>query len=187
MNELLGAISGDSVIIQGTSQEWLDWLTSRNQEKRKEATLILGALRPRDHLHLTPFITALRSGDKTVVFWSVIALGRLRSRAHRAIFVLRELVHHSDSGIRQAAVNALSCIGPADPLVKAAVFQALKDNNAIVRRQALQSMMELKNLTDDDLTVIRALANDADENVARWSEITIRNIRLKKDRDAKRA
>jgi HEAT repeat protein len=175
------------VSIHGTPEEWLAWLTDRDDQKRKEATLILGGLRPSDRLRLAPLIAALKSTDDNVVFWSVIALGCLRSRARRAIPAVVDLVHHRDFGMRQAAIHTLSVLGPNDPRVKREIIQALRDPNPYVRREALQSLINMKNLTEDDIAVIKSAGSDPDDAVASWSEIALRNIRLKQIRNRGRA
>ena len=179
--------AGDRVVIHGTPEDWIAWLTDSSEQKRKEARLILGGLRPSDRLRLAPLITALKSTDDNVVFWAVCALGRLRSRARRAVPALIDLVHHRKSGVRQAAIHALSRLDPNDMRIKGVILQALQDTDPFVRREALQSLISLKNLTNEDIALIQAAGNDADENVARWSEIALRNINLKNRRNRKRA
>jgi len=70
-------------------------------------------------------------------------------------------------------------IAPDEPTVKTAVFGAFADSSPFVRRQALQSAIQVVGLSDADLEIIRGLGADPDEAVASWSEIALRNIRLR--------
>jgi hypothetical protein len=53
---------------------------------------------------------------------------------------------------------------------------ALSDESAFVRREALQALISMRNLRSVDLAAIRDLKDDPDPDVARWSEIALRNI-----------
>jgi HEAT repeat protein len=89
-------------------------------------------------------------------------------------------VANSDEfGLRQAAVNMLAAIAPDDPRARAAVLQALNDSSPFVRREALQALISIEALSAADLARIKDMENDADKDVASWSEIALRNIRLR--------
>jgi HEAT repeat protein len=167
---------------EATPEKWLSWLQYGNHSERKEATLILGGLKPSDPVRLSPLVQALESEDDNLIFWCVIALGRLRSRARRAVPRLLPLLERSAFGIRQAVVLTLSKIAPNDERVKGAILGALKDPSPLVRRQALQAAIVIPHLTKGELRSIRSMENDLDEAVARWSEVALRNIRLRQKR-----
>jgi hypothetical protein len=72
----------------------------------------------------------------------------------------------------------LAAVAPDDPRAKATALQALNDSSPFVRREALQALIAIKGLSSTDLARIKDRENDADKDVARWSEIALRNIRL---------
>jgi HEAT repeat protein len=163
----------------GTPKEWLAWLTGRDSRQRHEAKLILGGLEPKDVIGIDPLIRGLGSEDRDVAFWSTVGLGRLGRQAAAAIPNLAGVaVGHREFGVRQAAVSALAWVGPRDDQAKAAVLQALGDTSPWVRRDALEALIHFEDLTEHELTRIKAMESDPDEDVARWSEIALRNIRL---------
>jgi hypothetical protein len=165
---------------RGTPEEWLSWLTGRDVRRRKEATLILGGLNPRERVNPTPLVNALASNDGDLVFWCVVGLGRLGRQAASALPELARIAAgHDRFGVRQAAVIALCKVGPGDDRAKAAVLQALDDPDPFVRREALQALIDFDRLSEQELARIKAMGRDADEAVASWSEIALRNIRLK--------
>jgi HEAT repeat protein len=168
--------------MQEATRQWISWLTSGNASERKRATFELGNLKTTDNASVTALVEALMSENDNVTFWVVVALGRLRSRSRKSVPLLIELLAHKKRAIRQATVSALSAVAPNDDRVKQALFACFKDKSPFVRRQALQAVIEVKNLTRNDLTLIGAMKNDVDESVARWSEIALRNIRLRAKR-----
>lgn len=168
------------------SKQLISWLTSKDARRRKRSAFILGSLKTSDRISISPFIEALTSKNDDVVFWCVCALAGMRSRSRRSVPKLIELLSHKRVGIRQGVLIALARIAPTDECVKQAVFNALNDKSAFVRRQALQEIIEIKNLSKADLAKIKILRNDADEDVARWAETTIRNIRLRSKHDKKK-
>ena len=54
-----------------------------------------------------------------------------------------------------------------------------------VRQNALRAMISIKDLTAEDLGQIESMKNDPDYDVVRWSEIALRNIRLRDDKSNK--
>ena len=164
--------------IEGEPEDWLSWLTGSSSRRRKEATLILGGLTPEDNVRLAPLIEALSSEIDDLVFWSATGLGCSGSRAINAVSELvRVASFHEQFGNRQAAVSALSEIAPDSAIAKAAVLRSLGDSSPIVRRQALQALIQFTELSADDLCRIEVMEHDPDEAVASWSEIALRNIR----------
>jgi HEAT repeat protein len=170
--------------VHGTPEDWLAWLTGVDARKRKEATLIMGGLRPGDVKRIAPLVDGLASPDGDIVFWCAVGLKRLGEQAALAIPELARIaVGYEQFGVRQAAVAALSKIGPRDRTSKAAVLRGLEDPNPFVRREALEALIGFETLSDEDIGRIKAMERDADEHVASWSEIALRNIRLKGRRD----
>lgn len=166
--------------IQGTPEEWLSWLTSSDERKRKEVTLTLGGLIPKDRVPIAPLVEALASDNRDLVFWATIGLGCLGPHAATAVAPLSRVAHdHPEFGTRQAAVMALSRIAPSDPTAKVVVLNALDDSNPFVRREALQALIAFEDLSAEELGQIKTMEKDPDEMVARWSEIALRNIRLR--------
>jgi hypothetical protein len=131
---------------------------------------------------IEPVLKRLRSSDSRKVFLAVFDLQRFGDRARQAVPDLLRFASTSDEfGLRQAAVNVLASIAPEDPRAKAAVFQALNDSNPFVRREALQALIKIKQLSALDLARIKEMEKDSDKDVARWSEIALRNIRLRSE------
>jgi HEAT repeat protein len=165
----------------GSPDEWFSWLTGSDRALRKRASLIIGGLEPTDDVALEPFVARLRGPDDDVVFWAVVGLARL---GPRVLAALSEICHvavtHSAFGVRQEAVSALSRIGPEDPRAVATLRIALRDASPFVRRQALQAMIRVPQLEPTDIVLIASMADDSDETVASWSEIALRNIKLRK-------
>jgi hypothetical protein len=127
-----------------------------------------------------PVLEGLRSSDGKKVFRAVSELYRLGERARAAVPELLRIASTSgEIGLRQAAVNMLAAVAPADPRARAAVLEALNDNNPFVRREALQALISIKGLSAVDLARIKGMENDSDKDVARWSEIALRNIQLR--------
>jgi hypothetical protein len=120
----------------------------------------------------------LRSSDKMKVSRAVTELNRLGERAQAAIPEFLLFVDSDLAWRRHLAIYMLATIAPDDPRTKSAALQALKDIDPYVRRQALQSLISIKDLSHTELERIKNMENDADRDVARWSEIAIRNIRL---------
>lgn len=146
----------------------------------------LRAIEPRSRLEIPValHIEALRDSNDDVVFRAVHALERLGDGAREAVPDLIRLAREGQQiGVRQAAVRALAAGAPEDPRAKAAVLDSLNDNSPFVRREALQSLISIKDLSAGDLVQIEAMANDPDRVVADWSEIALRNIALKAEGD----
>ena len=169
------------------TEQWLAWLISSDERKWKRATFKLGGLKYSDRVDLVPLITALKSKNVDQVFWSLIALGCLCCRAKRAIPDVIPLVTHRRIGVREAAIDTLSRIGRNDLAAKRAILSSLGDRSPSVRREALQVLINMRNLVAADLVSIRALGADPDEAVASWSEIALRNIELSQRRRSRRA
>ncbi len=164
----------------GSSKDWLEWLTGPDEGRQKEATLILGGLTPDDPVDLGPLLFGLLSSDRQVRFWSIVAVGRLGPGAAGALPELKRIaLCDPEFGLREGAVSALTRIAPADSAVKATVFAALGDTHPAVRREALRATMRLPAISPAELTAIKGLERDPDAGVVRWSEIALRNIRLR--------
>ncbi len=133
----------------------------------------------RPEVSIEPVLEGLRSSDGNKVFHAIFELRRLGVHARAAIPELQRIALSDEMGLRQAAVNMLGAVAPDDPGARATVLQALDDTSPFVRREALQALIALKGLSASDLTRIKDMENDEDENVARWSEIALRNIRLR--------
>jgi len=162
---------------ENTSAEWLSWLVGADEDRRKEATLRLGGLTPEDSVPLQPLLDGLRSDNETVVFWCTVALGRVGEAAHAGLADLLSVASgHPKFGLRQAAVAAAPRVDPRDESVRLTLLGALSDPSECVRREALQALVSMRNLRSEDLAAIRSLENDPDPNVARWSEVALRNI-----------
>ncbi len=135
--------------------------------------------KPREN-SIEPVLEGLRSSDGNKAFRAVFELHRLGERARTAVPELLLIASTTDEcGLRQAAVNLLAAIAPDDPRAKAAALQALNDSNPFVRREALQALISIKGLSALDLARIKGMETDSDKDVARWSEIALRNIRLR--------
>jgi HEAT repeat protein len=166
---------------RGALKTWLAWLIGTDVAKRREAVLALQSLTPDDAVPVSPLVQALGAQNDLLVFWSAIALGCLGRRAARAVPALARIANeHPQFGTRQAAVNALSRIAPGSREAKAAVMGALTDPNPFVRREALQALIAFKNLSVEELSRIKLLEHDPEQAVASWSEIALRNIRLRR-------
>ncbi len=76
------------------------------------------------------------------------------------------------------AISVLAAVGPDDARSKETVLRALNDNNSFVRRNALQALIRIHDLSAEDLERIKSMENDPDSSVASWSEIALRNIRI---------
>lgn len=135
----------------------------------------------RPEIPIEPVLEGLRSSDGKKVFRAVFELHRLGERARTAIPELLRVANSGDLGLRQAAVNMLAAVAPDDPRTKAAVLQALNDTSPFVRREALQALISIKGLSAADLARIKGMEDDEDKDVARWSEIALRNIRLRRE------
>lgn len=113
------------------------------------------------------------------IFRAVFELHRLGERAKVAVPEMLCIANSGETGLRQAALNTLAVIAPDDLRVKAASLQALNDSSPFVRREALQALISIKELSAADLARIKDMENDSDKGVARWAEIALRNIRLR--------
>jgi len=163
---------------RGGPEDWLKWLVSGDADLSQEARMALGGIFPADGVAPDHFLASLSSSDDTIVFWSVVALAQLGPASLAAIPNLVEIsARHDAFGIRQAAVDALSRIGPDHPAVKPAVLAALKDQSPFVRRDALQALIAIPGLQREDLLTIGEMAHDPDGAVSRWSEIALHSIR----------
>lgn len=154
-------------------------IASGDKQRWKEATHIIAELNHDTTVDESIFVASLSSVDDEVVFWSEIALQHLGERGIAAIPVLLSLLDRGRLYIRQSAVKTLAAVGPKDKRARAAVFRAFADSSPFVRREALQACIDLPELSADELASIAAMATDADEAVSSWSEITLRNIRLR--------
>jgi HEAT repeat protein len=166
-----------------TAEDWIRWLASDDPDMRREAVQILGQLNAADQVAVSPFVDALGSTVDQVVFWATVTLGQLGERAKSAVPALCGIVKdYWQFGTRQAALSSLSRIAADDQSAKEAVLIAFGDVNAFVRRQALQAIIEFADLTPHDFDAIKKMEKDSDADVARWSGIALRNIRLRGSR-----
>ncbi|HEY7157671.1 MAG TPA: HEAT repeat domain-containing protein, partial [Gemmataceae bacterium] len=133
----------------------------------------------RKEIPIEPLVEGLRSPDRNKVFRAVFELHRLGERARVAVPELLRIITADEFGLRQAAVNMLAVVAPDDPCAKSAALQALNDSSPFVRREALQALISIKGLSAADLARIKDMENDSDKDVARWSEIALRNIGLR--------
>ena len=124
------------------------------------------------------FINSLNSENEDIVFWSILALEHIGPRAASAIEKLIDLTKSEKLLYRMSSVKALSHVGPSNPEAIEAIFESFGDCDANVRREALQSCINLHELSEEQLAAIAGMAADPDEDVARWSEITQRNRRI---------
>lgn len=161
-------------------------LFNEDRKAAHQARLVLGGLGPDDEIDVGVLVNALAiDGRDDLVFWASIALGRLGPKASAACTRLATLARsHSAFGLRQAAIQSLVKIAPGDPLTKGAVFDALGDPDASVRREALQSVIAVPGLGALDLDRIASMQFDPDVDVRRWVEIATRNITLRRRVDA---
>jgi hypothetical protein len=164
-------------------EEWFARLTVNDTKERNRAVARVREL-VAENAELLPLLSeALRSPNDHAVFWVIEKLGSSGPAARATVPALVQcLRERKEFGLREAAVGVLVEIAPDDPSVKAAVFEAFADASPYVRRSALQASINLVGLSDADLEVIRGMETDPDEYVAQWSEIALRNIRLKRDR-----
>ena len=160
-----GFDDGDSVLLGELSEDGLKPI-------KPEAT--------RRERPIAPALEDLRASDPWTAILATVRLPRLGECARDAVPELLRIASMSpEFGMRQAAVAALADIAPDDPSAKAAVLQALNDTDPFVRREALQAMTKIKELSPSDLARIKDMENDPHEDVRDWSEIALRNIRLR--------
>lgn len=124
------------------------------------------------------FINSLNSENEDIVFWSILALEHIGPRAAGAIEKLIDLTKSEKLLYRMSSVKALSYVGPSNPEAIEAIFESFGDDDANVRREALQSCINLHELSEEHLAAIAGMAADPDKDVVRWSEITQRNRRI---------
>ena len=166
-----------------TVEDWIRWLASDDALTRREAVRILGQLNAADQVAVSSFVDALQSSNDKVVFWATVTLGRLRERAKSAVPALCSIVKdYWQFGTREAALASLSKIAPDDQHAKEAVLGAFSDVSPDVRCQALEAIIDFAGLTPRDLDAIKRMEKDSDADVACWSEIALRNIRLRGSR-----
>jgi hypothetical protein len=132
-------------------------------------------------LSIEPILEGLRSSNRRTIFLALSELPRFGERARVCVPELLRLICVDDTLLRGMVVMMIGTIAADDPRVKAAIFRTLEDRSPTVRRDALQSLINCKDLSADDLARIKNMENDADANVADWSKIALRNIRLRKE------
>ena len=166
--------------IRGTPDDWFIWLRGNDEERRHEATLMLGGLVPDDPVGPEAFIPRLESPDQDTVFWAVTALACLERRSIVALPALIQVgASHAAFGVRQAALGALTRIAPFHPAAKHALLYALGDDSLWVRTSALAALIDVTELNETELAAIRALEQDPEPFVRDQVEITLRNSRLR--------
>lgn len=164
-------------MVHGTPKEWLSWLLSDDDALVKKARLALGGTSPGKAIPVEPLIAGVRDSNSDVAFWSLAALSGLSHEASGATGdVISFGCTHRLLAIRQASATALSRIAVDDRAATTALLKMLNDDEALVRRQALQALISMKTLCETDLARIAAMRSDRDPSVARWAEIAQRNI-----------
>jgi hypothetical protein len=133
----------------------------------------------RPEIPIEPVLEGLRSSNDNEVFRAVIELHRFGNRARAAIPELLRVANSPKFVLHQAAVDMLAAIATDDPHAKASAFQNLNDTNPLVRQEALQILISIKGLSAADLARIKDMEKDGNMDVARWSKIALRNIRLR--------
>lgn len=127
-----------------------------------------------------PVLEALRSADGREVFRALTGLLGFGDRAREAVpDLLRIVATAAEVASRQFGLTMLGVLAADDPRAKEVVFGAFADPSPFVRREALQATIALKGLSSADLARIREMEADPDRDVARWSEIALRNIELR--------
>lgn len=138
---------------------------------------------PPDDQRIEEVIEDLQSRDAKIAFRAVLRVNRFGTRARAAVpALMRIATSHEDTSLRQFSLHALATVAPDDPIAKSTILRALHDSQPFVRREALQAMISMRGLSADDLAQIKNLETDSDESVACWSEIALRNIRLRHER-----
>jgi HEAT repeat protein len=167
----------------GSSEDWLRWLKSGDSALVDRARLGLGGVEPTDDIDRTPLIRGLASSDHDIVFWALVAIGRLGPQASEALEQVCNIARtHHEFGIRQSAAEAASRIGPHERLTVNTLLALLRDPSPYVRREALQALIAVEPLVETDIAAIRQMGADSDPAVARWSEIALRNIAARQRR-----
>jgi HEAT repeat protein len=110
---------------------------------------------------IEPVLEALRSPDRRKVFRAVFELRGLGERARVAVPELLRITTADEFGLCQAAVNMLAVVAPDDPCEKAAALQALNESSPFVRREALQALISIRDLSAADLARIKDVENDS--------------------------
>src|SRR5882757_7209148 len=151
-------------------------IASGDNERRRQAADAISEINHDTDVDVSVFVSSLTSTNDDVVFWSEIALEHLGERGSAAIPCLLALLQQEQLFLRQHAVKTLAAVGPRDTEARAAVFRSFADSSPFVRREALQACIGLVKFSADELASIAAVSTDSDEAVARWSEITLRNI-----------
>ena len=159
----VGFDSGDFVLLGEFSRHGLNPIDPRSPKPEKS---------------IEPVLKDLRSSDSDRAFRAVYELTRFGDRAREAISDLERLAGSSEVFLRQAALSTLAKIAPDDPRAKAVILNALEDSSPSVRREALQALISIENLTASELARIKEMENDSDSYVASWAETALRNIQL---------
>ncbi len=81
--------------------------------------------------------------------------------------------------LRQAAMATLVSVAAGQSGTRSAVMDALRDQDAILRREALQAISKLEGLTREDLEIIESLQKDRDPGVAFWAKLAAETLRLR--------
>jgi hypothetical protein len=159
-------------------------IASGEKKRFKEATAVIAEIEPGTDVDPAVFVSALASSNEDVVFWSAIALEHLGERGLAAVPSLLSLLDREQLFLRQSAVKTLAAVAAREKKAGEAIFRSFADPSPFVRREALQACIRLPDLSSDERAAIAAMAADRDETVSRWSEITLRNIRLREHKFA---
>jgi hypothetical protein len=128
-------------------------------------------------------IEGLRSNDLKKIHLALIELPGIRDYAREAVTELARIANTcEDLATRQGALYALVSAAPDDSRAKATAMASLNHKSPDMRQQALEALISIKDLGDQDLAQIKNMEKDPDEDVARWAEIALRNIRLRRKR-----
>ncbi len=71
-----------------------------------------------------------------------------------------EALRDPNPQVRRRAVLKLGNVGDADPAVPAALAEALKDSDALVRRDAIPAVVKLSNPGEAIVTQLQAMSQD---------------------------
>jgi len=130
--------------------------------------MFLGGIGPYDSVELEPLLEVLSSSDGDLLFWALVALQRLGSRAEVALPRIQALCSEGPSpAIRQSAAKALIAVAPSERRTAEILRSLLADRSSFVRREALQAMNSLTTLNAEDTVAMEAMVSDSDPAVVR--------------------
>src|SRR5262249_36543717 len=80
-----------------------------------------------------------------------------------------ESMHSPDAALRKKAVMKLGNVGPADPVVKPVLLEALNDRDAGVRKEAIAALMKFGADAKDAIPTLTEMATKDASNEVRAS------------------